>query len=173
MRPFRSISVAYGLSFAKNGRFGCLAAVAGVVWLLSVFTTALGQTPNTAPSCGTAATGHDDSILCAQLKLQDGQLQIDREHTIFTPSEPFKKALGIPVSAATDILVQDLNNLFRKMPRLYWFGLTNHERDADSKGLLKSAITDELRHMTKPWNDFRQKELEWRKENPGRRVAAP
>lgn len=163
--------MAPGLSFAKNRRFGCFAAVTGMVWLLGVV-TALSQTPKSAPSCGTEATGHDDSILCAQLKLQDGQLQIDREHTIFTPSESFQKALGIPISAATDILVQDLNNLFRKMPRLYWFGLTNHERDADSTGLLKSAITNDLKHMTKPWSDFREKEQEWHKENPGRRVDA-
>ena len=151
-------------------RFGLIAFVHSMVLLVSAIPAA-GQT-RTAPSCEAETGGRDDSILCAQLTLQDGQLHVDRKQTIFNPSDNFKKGLTIPVAKATDILVDDLNNLFRKMPRLYWFGLTNSERDADSKGVLKSAVTNELRHMTNSWTEFRQKEQEWRTENHNRRVDA-
>jgi len=132
--------------------------------------TCLSQTNDTSPSCSVTPTGQDDSALCVQLILQDGQLRVDPKQTVFVASDAFKAGLKISLGSATRLMIDDLNALFGKLPRLYWFGLTNDERDQDSKGALKSSTTDSLRHFTNSWTAFRTAEQAWRKENSQRLI---
>lgn len=130
-------------------------------------------------SCGISQTcpasaDPDGSALCVQLQFADGFLQVnaDPNKTIFTPSDAFLGALTIPKAKAFAQLTKDINALFGKLPRLYWFGLTTAERDQDSKGALKSAATDELRHFKGSWEDFRAKAAAWHTENSQRLIDA-
>jgi len=115
-------------------------------------------------------TGQDDSSLCVQLTLQDGQLLVDPGLTTFAASSGFQTGLKISADDAKRQLILDLNTLFKKLPRLYYFGLTDDERIQDSKGTLKSSTTDALRHFSKSWAEFRKAEPTWHKENTDRLI---
>jgi len=104
--------------------------------------------------------------------LKDGQFLADPDKTVFAASKAFQTKLKIPVPLAKRQLVDDLNSIFGKLPRLYWFGLTDKERDQESKGTLKSAKTGPLHHFNGTWEDFRKLEPAWRMENPQRFIDA-
>lgn len=108
------------------------------------------------------AQGRNQSRLEVQLSVKNGYLAVDREASRckpgasrFTPSDDFKRLLGVPRAAADQCFPQieqklfdDLDSAFAQLPPFYWFALSNPERDADKVGQLNDALSQSVRKAT-------------------------
>ena len=103
----------------------------------------------------------DQSQLVVFVAVQNGHLAADRAKTTFQPTEQFKSRSSLTQAAARETLLDDLDRAFASLPGLYFYALSDDEKDSDAKGTLNDAVTNGLRSFTGNWASFTEAFNRW------------
>src|SRR5215831_9762769 len=113
-----------------------------------------------------AQQGIDQSRLVVAVSLRNGKLEVSTtsQRTLFSPTLVFsarlRKSLSIP--DIQRILVADVDRALGRLPKLYWYALSDAERQLDAGGQLNDqTAANALRDFTGDWATYTQKFNAW------------
>jgi len=96
----------------------------------------------------------DQSQLQVFVSVNNGHLSTDRAKSVFNPSPRFTSEARLSQADAQTTLFDDLDKAFAALPGLYFYALSDDEKDSDAKGTLNDDATQPIRRFTGSWSSF-------------------
>src|SRR5205823_1915567 len=96
----------------------------------------------------------DQSQLLAYVSVNNGHLAADRNKSVFQPSQRFTSGARLSQADAQKILFDDLDRAFAALPGLYFYALSDDEKESDATGKLNDEATNAVRRFTGGWSSF-------------------
>jgi hypothetical protein len=108
----------------------------------------------------------DQSKFVVAMSVKNGKVETNgtSQKTLFTPTPAFNSRLrkSLSQSRVQEILMGDIDKALDRLPKLYWYALTENERTQDAKGALSDqAATSALGSFTGEWPAFAQAFNAW------------